>query len=46
MRRDFLEKCNAENLQDFAQTAIEFQLPLEYGHEHVNTFFLDFPSGH
>ena len=34
--RDFLEKRNAENLQDFAQTALDSQLLLQDGHQHVN----------
>jgi len=34
--RDFLEKRNAENLQDFAQTTINSQLLLQDGYQHVN----------
>ena len=33
---NFLEKRNAENLQDFAETAIEVEFLLDDGHEDVN----------
>ena len=32
----FLEKCNAENLQDFAHSAINSQFLLDDGHEEVS----------
>lgn len=35
--RDFLEKRNAENLQDFAQTTLNSQLLLQNGYQHINT---------
>ena len=35
--RDFLKKRNAENLQNFAQTAFDSQLLLQDGYQHVNT---------
>jgi hypothetical protein len=35
--RDFLEKRNAENLQDFAQTTLNSQLLLQDGYQHVHT---------
>ncbi len=34
--RDFLEKHNAENLQDFAQTQRDFQFLLDDCHQNVN----------
>jgi len=34
--RNFLEKYNAENLQDFAQTQLDFQFFLDYRHKNVN----------
>ena len=33
---DFLEKCNGENLQDFAETAFDFQFFPDDSHQHVN----------
>ena len=33
---DFFENHNADDLQDFAQTAIDFEFLLDDGHEHVN----------
>ena len=34
--RDFLEKYDAENLQDFAQTHLDFQFLLDYRYQNVN----------
>ena len=34
--RNFLKKSNAENLQDFVETAIEFEFLLDNGHEYIN----------
>jgi len=34
--KDFLEKCNAENLQDFAQTQLDFEFFLDDGDQNVN----------
>ena len=34
--RNFLEKCNAENLQDFAQTQFDFQFLLDNRYQNVN----------
>ena len=36
IHRDFFEKGDAENLQDFAETSLEFQFLLEDGHQQVN----------
>ena len=35
--RNFLEKYNAENLQDFAQTQLDFEFFLDNCYENVNT---------
>jgi len=35
--RNFLEKYNAENLQDFAQTQLDFEFFLDSRYENVNT---------
>jgi len=35
--RNFLEKYNAENLQDFAQTQVDFEFFLDNRYENVNT---------
>ena len=34
--RDFLEKNNAENLQDFAQTQLDFEFFLDNRHKNIN----------
>src|SRR4030042_6902157 len=34
--RNFLEKNNAENLQDFAQTQLDFQFLLDNRHQNIN----------
>ena len=34
--RDFFEKYNAENLQDFAQTQLDFQFLLDNRYQNVN----------
>ena len=34
--RDFLEKYNTENLQDFAQTQLDFQFLLDNRYQNVN----------
>jgi len=34
--RDFLEKRNAENLQNFAQTQLDFQFLLDNRHQNIN----------
>ncbi len=34
--RNFLEKYNAENLQDFAQTQLDFQFLLDNRYQNVN----------
>jgi hypothetical protein len=34
--RNFLEKYNAENLQDFAQTQLDFEFFLDNGDQNVN----------
>lgn len=34
--RDFLEKYDAENLQDFAQTLLDFEFFLDNGSQHIN----------
>ena len=34
--RDFLEKYNAENLQDFAQTQLDFQFFLDNRYQNIN----------
>ena len=36
IHRDFFEQGDAENLQDFAETSLDFQFLLEDGHEQVN----------
>ncbi len=33
---DFLEKCNGENLENFAETALDFQFFLDDCYQHVN----------
>ena len=35
--RNFLEKYNAENLQDFAQTQLDFEFFLDNRYQNVNT---------
>ena len=34
--KNFLEKCNAENLQDFAQTQLDFEFFLDNRYQNVN----------
>jgi len=34
--RDLLEKDDADNLQDFAQTQLDFEFFLDSGHQNVN----------
>ena len=34
--KDFLEKSNAENLQDFAQTQLDFEFFLDNGYQYIN----------
>ena len=36
MHRNFLKKCDAENLQDFGQTAVDSQFLLHEGNQHVD----------
>ena len=36
IHRDFFEKGDAKNLQDFSETTVDFQFLLEDGHEYVN----------
>ena len=36
IHRDFVEQGDTENLQDFAETSLDFQFLLEDGHEQVN----------
>ena len=36
--RHFLEKRNAENLQDFAQTQFEVKFFLDYRHQNINAY--------
>ena len=35
--KNFFEKCNAENLQDFAQTQLDFEFFLDNCHQNINT---------
>jgi len=37
IHRDFFKKSNAEDLQDFVETAIELEFLLDNGHKYIYT---------